>query len=227
LESSDGHTAFAAKMFEWRWMDTVLRQRAREIVRLSGLSHYMPTTGLLLDVGSGSGHVAEAVIRRMPGRRCVVVDPVHRPPRRLADRMSNRTFYAIRGSGERLPFADGQFDGAWLAFVLHHMLPDAQDRMLAEVARVVKPGGAMMLLEDTPGDAFQRRTTLTADRRLNFEPISAPHHYRSAVEWLSALSDHEWALERQSSFIRLFPWATIRAVPHTAFACRRADANLK
>jgi ubiquinone/menaquinone biosynthesis C-methylase UbiE len=207
-------------MMQWGWMDAVLRERARDVLRRSGLSRHLPDQGLLLDLGAGTGHLSEAVMRRMPGRRCVAVDAAYAPPPRLAARMRHREFVAISGDGARLPFADGCFDAAWIGFVLHHMPPDEQLRVLAEAARVIRPGGTLVLLEDTPASAQEWRTTLAADRRLNREPDSAPHHYRSPAEWRSALPEFGFAVEEEVAFTRLFPPATIRRVWHRAFLCR-------
>ncbi len=211
----------------WGWMDTVLRQRARDVLRRSGLSRHLPDHGLLLDVGAGSGHLSEAVLRRMPGRTCIATDLDHVPPPRLAARMRHRDFYALRADGQCLPFADGVFDAAWISFVLHHMAPDRQDRVLASVARVVRPGGALLLLEDTPATPSEYRTTLAADRRLNMESSAAPHHYRSPAEWRAALPHHGWQVQEEVAFTRLLPPATLRPVPHRLFVCcRDAPASL-
>ncbi len=213
---------FLATMMQWGWMDTVLRERARDVLGRSGLSRHLPERGLLLDLGAGTGHLSEAVLRRMPGRCCVAVDAAYAPPARLAARMRHRAFVALSGDGARLPFGDGCFDGGWIGFVLHHMPPDEQLRVLAEAARVVRPGGTLVLLEDTPSGAREWRTTLAADRRLNREPDSAPHHYRSPAEWRSLLPGCGLAVTEEIAFTRLFPPATLRRVAHRAFVCRRA-----
>lgn len=202
------------------WMDALLSHRARDVLSRSGLSRHLPQSGLLLDVGSGTGHLSEAVLRRNPGRRCVSVDPEHAPPRRLAARMAGRAWHPLRADGRRLPFADSCFDGAWLGFVLHHVPPDAQGLVLNEVARVLRPGATLLLLEDTPSDEAERRTTVAADRRLNMEPLSAPHHHRSPEHWRRALPEHGFQVETEVAFTRLFPRATVRRVQHRAFVCR-------
>ena len=55
-----------------------------------------------------------------------------------------------------LPFADGAFDCITCGYVLEHV-PDA--RRLAELARVMVPGGRMLLLttEDSFGGAWTSR----------------------------------------------------------------------
>jgi ubiquinone/menaquinone biosynthesis C-methylase UbiE len=222
----DEHFAHAAvfdRVMRWGWMDWVLRVRARDVLRRSGLSRHLPRTGLLLDLGAGSGHLSEAVLRGHSERRCIGVDPAHVPPPRLARRAEALAFHALRADGQHLPFAEGCFDGAWIGFVLHHMPPDAQERVLDEAARVIRPGGLLVLLEDTPSNTAQYRTTLAADRRLNMELGSAPHHYRTPTDWLKLLPRHGFRLEHEEAFTRLFPPATLRVVHHRAFVCRRAE----
>lgn len=45
----------------------------------------------------------------------------------------------------QLPFAGNTFDKAWSLDVLEHLSPEALDGMLAEAARVLKPGGALFV----------------------------------------------------------------------------------
>jgi SAM-dependent methyltransferase len=217
------HTAFFDRAMRWGWMDWVLRVRARDILRRSGLSRHLPRDGLLLDLGAGSGHLSEAVLRGHAERRCIGVDAAHLPPPLLARRAKALAFHALRADGQHLPFATGCFDGAWIGFVLHHMPPDAQERVLEEAARVIRSGGLLVLLEDTPSNAAEYRTTLAADRRLNMELGAAPHHYRAPADWLRLLPRYGFRLEHEQAFTRLFPPATLRAVHHRAFVCRRAE----
>jgi len=55
-----------------------------------------------------------------------------------------------RGALEALPIDDGQLDVAVLALVLHH-LPDPA-RALAEAARVLQPGGRVLIVDMLPHD---------------------------------------------------------------------------
>jgi SAM-dependent methyltransferase len=150
-----------------------------------------------------------------------MMDPVNSIPRPVARRLSRFACSAIKGSGTHLPFPDATFDGAWAAFVLHHVRFEGQQTILGEVRRVLRPGAVFVLLEDTPANARESETTLRADRRLNSEPDEAPHHYRSPSEWRGGLPGHGFVVEREIPFTRLFPPTTIRAVQHRAFVCRR------
>jgi ArsR family transcriptional regulator len=55
-----------------------------------------------------------------------------------------------RGELEALPIEDGSVDAATMMLVLHHV-PDPA-RALAEAARVLKPGGALILVDMLPHD---------------------------------------------------------------------------
>src|SRR5262249_32676775 len=104
---------------------------------------------------------------------------------------------------------------------LHHMPLEGQKIVLGEIARVLKPAAIFVLLEDTPSTPREADTTLRADRRLNFEPDEAPHHYRSPRQWIADLPLHAFQVENEIAFRRVFPPATFRAVQHRAFVCRR------
>lgn len=51
----------------------------------------------------------------------------------------------LLGDLRKLPFADATFSKAYSLDVLEHLSPDALDGMLAEAARVLKPGGALFV----------------------------------------------------------------------------------
>ena len=204
-------------------LDAVLRWRAADIVRKAQLNRHMPRSGLLLDLGAGLGHLAEAVLGdpAAGGRRCVAVDPAWSPPPPLAARLKRAGegwLRVVNADGSALPFAAGSFDGGWCAFVLHHLTPETQYRVLGEAARVLRTGAPFVLIEDTPAGP----ETLVADRRLNFEDAAAPHHYRSPEEWRAALLRSGLTVTEETAFTAVFPRATVRRVRHRAFVCRRA-----
>jgi demethylmenaquinone methyltransferase/2-methoxy-6-polyprenyl-1,4-benzoquinol methylase len=100
--------------------------------RRRGVAH-LPS-GRILDLGSGTGAAAEV----FGDRDVVALDPV---PEMLAlSPIGER----VVGFGESLPFADGSFDGAFSAYVFRNLvsIPDT----LYEVARVLRPGGALVVV---------------------------------------------------------------------------------
>jgi SAM-dependent methyltransferase len=211
------------RIYRSRWADRLLRRRAADVVRKARLAERLPKAGLLLDVGGGTGHIAAAVLQDSPARRCVTAD-LWLPSLRMQNRLAARNSRVVAASATRLPFMDAAFDGAWLAFVLHHLLPEAQAAALTEASRVLRPGGTFVLIEDTPSSAREAATVLAADRLLNCETAAAPHHYRSPEGWRSALAAHGLAVVEEIAFSRVFPPMTLRRVPHRAFICRRAPS---
>lgn len=71
--------------------------------------------------------------------------------RRLGDRAGVR-----RGDATRMPFDDGSFDVVVSLTMLHH-LPDAaaQDRVLGECRRVLRPGGVLVGSDSRPSVLFR------------------------------------------------------------------------
>ncbi len=187
--------------------DILLRQRARTVFYRAGLFRHLPLTGLMLELGAGTGHLGEAVLRRMPSRQCVMVDPVQTPPRRLTRRMVTRDFCAARANAAMLPFAQARFDAAWASFALQRLTPAAQEQAVAELARVVRPGGTLVLVEDVLHDAGSGTQN---------------GHYRSAAEWRALLSRCGWLQRDEIAVTWLFPPARLWPMRHRAFVCRRA-----
>lgn len=101
----------------------------------------------VLDVGTGEGQLARVAAGLTPAPGLVVgVDPT-RPHLEEARRRGGPPRYA-RAVAERLPFADGSFDAALVCLVLEHV-PDHRPA-IAEIARVLGPGGRLLLLLNHP-----------------------------------------------------------------------------
>jgi SAM-dependent methyltransferase len=104
--------------------DAVMERRARRLVDQVGA--WLPMAGPVLDLGSGTGHLA-ARLERVKGLGVVGADVsdihvVGRPPVLIADGL--------------LPFGAGTFSAALLVFMLHY--PNDPAGVLIEVARVTR-----------------------------------------------------------------------------------------
>ena len=82
-----------------------------------------------------------------------------------------------RGELDQLPIEDGELDGVVIGMVLHH-LPDL-DRPLAEMLRVLRPGGTATALELAPHKEGWMRTEL-GDRHLGLEAADVMTAFRRA-----------------------------------------------
>ena len=102
----------------------------------------------VLDVASGSGDLAKALVRRVaPGGEVWLTDVNHRMLQRGRDRLldSGALAPAVQCDAERLPFAAGYFDCVSVGFGLRNMT--RKDAALEEMVRVLKPGGRLLVLE--------------------------------------------------------------------------------
>lgn len=103
--------------------------------RMTAIEH-LPS-GLVLDLGSGTGAAGEAF-----GERIVVaLDPV--VDMLLLSPLTRR----VAGVGEALPFDDDSFDGVFSAFVFRNL--ESVSATLGEIRRVLRPGGRVAVVDLT------------------------------------------------------------------------------
>lgn len=103
----------------------------------------------VLDIGCGTGTLAVAIKRRHPRIDIVGLDP---DPKALAiaRRKISRARVAVRferGFADALPFGDASFDRVFSSMMFHHLKRDERPRVLAEIRRVLKPGGSLEFLD--------------------------------------------------------------------------------
>lgn len=106
----------------------------------------------LLDIGCGTGTLALMAQRRYPDAEVVGVDgdPVILD---IARRKAAREGVALpfdEGMSYALPYPDASFDAVTSMLMLHHLTHDQQARTLAEVWRVLRPGGRFVIADLAP-----------------------------------------------------------------------------
>ena len=97
----------------------------------------------VLDVGTGEGQVARVATG---AARVVGVDPA-RAQLEVARRRGGHPRY-VRAEATGLPFPDGSFDAVLACLVFEHI--EAVDGAIAEVGRVLRPGGRFLFFLNHP-----------------------------------------------------------------------------
>ncbi len=105
----------------------------------------------ILDLGCGTGELTRRVARHFPTATVVGVDfttaMLAAARRRTAGAAGRERIAYGRATAMRLPFPDGSFDLATNAFLARNLLD--LDAALAEMRRVLRPGGVLLTLEIT------------------------------------------------------------------------------
>ena len=123
-----------------------LRKRTRFVVE-----HCPRGDGL--DVGCGTGALAARLAGE--GYRMSGVDPSEGMLDVLRER--SPAVEAVQASGTELPFGDGSFDLVLTVAVMHHIAAPAEvARTLAEMVRVARPGGRILVWDHNPRNPYWR-----------------------------------------------------------------------
>jgi ubiquinone/menaquinone biosynthesis C-methylase UbiE len=157
----------------------------------------------VLEIGCGSGKLSGAVAAGgVPD-----VWGIDASPYQLL--LALRRFPGIKfvhGVAERTPFADGRFDGIAVCFVFHELPTEIQDAVLAEMHRLLRPGGRIVISEPSP-EQLHNRSFVSLWRRHGWrgvyfrmlatfvtEPYVEQWHARDIAAWAA---QHRFAVEKQ------------------------------
>jgi SAM-dependent methyltransferase len=98
----------------------------------------------VLEIGPGPGMATDLLRARLTKLTAVEVDD--RLAGTLATRLAGTNVEVVNADGTDMPFGDGRFTGAVSFTMLHHVpTGDLQDLLLSEVARVLAPGGVLVV----------------------------------------------------------------------------------
>lgn len=114
----------------------------RSVGRLSYIARLLEPGTSVLNIGVGNGALEAFALER--GVEAWSLDPSERAIERLKERLPAMRERAFAGVAQAMPFPDAEFDAVVLSEVLEHLEPDVFDKSVAEVARVLKPGGCMI-----------------------------------------------------------------------------------
>ena len=104
-----------------------------------------------IDVGAGTGILAERLAET--GMEVVALDPFPGMLEQLRRRRPGMP--TVVAHGEAIPFPNDRFDLAYSVAVMHHIAdPDTVRRTLAEMVRVTRPGGRIVVWDHNPRNPY-------------------------------------------------------------------------
>jgi SAM-dependent methyltransferase len=164
----------------------------------------------VLDVGCGSADIALALVRDAERRgAALAVTCLDRSVQMLdiarVHTGGHPALTFVEADGERLPFADGQFDVVLCNLALHHFEPDAAVRLLRELRRVARRSPLVSDLRRSPAAFAGALLFAYATSRNRFTRHDAPLSVRRAYTPSEALALARHAGWR-SPAVRLAPF---------------------
>ena len=144
---------------------------------------------VILDFGCGPGRFTPD-LAKLIGGRAIGVDPMA-ALLDVAPKAPDVEYHVIHGG--RIPLQDASVDVAWVALVLIGITdPRALERAVAELERVLRPGGLLFLIENTheredlPHLIF--RSIAEYQQLLSWARLEHLHDYYDAGERISVLA---------------------------------------
>ena len=155
--------------------------------------------GRVLDVGAGSGRAAVGVLIARPHVTATGVDIYsgywgidgNTPERFMANAriagVADRAAARV-GDMRQLPFGDGEFDAVVSSYAIDHLPRAERPKAIAEVARVLTPGGEFLLMIIR----VDWRTWLVS-------PLLAHHPSQNPELWRELLQQHGFSVEEEGT----------------------------
>jgi len=167
----------------------------RRVGKLAGnFAHHIPAEARVLDVGTGDGTLADAILKL---RRDIEIVGTEVTPR------ANCAIEVTPFDGARLPFDDLSFDAVMFSDVLHHTADPMV--LLLEATRTAR---CCLVIKDHLLKGLLAGPTLRfMDRVGNCRHgVPVPGNYWSEPQWSSAFSRLKLRVHARETCLGLYPW---------------------
>jgi ubiquinone/menaquinone biosynthesis C-methylase UbiE len=168
-----------------------------EVVDIAGLA----STASVLELGAGTGKLTRLLVPVF--RRVVAIEPAEAMRRLLVSLCPDAE--ALEASAEDIPLADGSVDAVFAAEAFHRF---EADRALAEIARVLRPRGVLVLMWNLPAgttepsigavEQFLEQHGLPSRAEVGYDPLDLNSTRYESGEWRSALAKSPFENLRQA-----------------------------
>ncbi len=184
---------------------------------LQEIGQYLPREGRILDLGCGFGLFSLYFALDAPTRDISGVDldaDRIRAAKRCASRLGVENVHYTASNALDWRGA-GQFDAIFMLDLIHHLPRDQVVGFLERVARLLAPGGVLLLKDVSDRPYYKKLFTLALDRLMvGFEPV----HYWAPAE-LSALVESLGFSVKRHTINDFLPY------PHILYVCSRTAAS--
>ena len=187
---------------------TILRQRF-----LDEIGQYLPTTGVVLDIGCGFGLFSLYYAATGRGRLLRGVD-LNRRRIALARRAARRLHLdnvSYEEADARDFKGDSEVAAAYMLDIVHHVTPASVPPLLRQLHRAVMPGGTLLVKDVDTRPAPKRWFTWALDKLMD---PRAPVRYWPADELSGALETAGFTVRRHL-MVDVLPY------PHILYVCTR------
>jgi len=182
-----------------------------------GMARSLAGCDAVLDVGCGGGASTEALVEQDIGE-VWGLDPSPYLLRHAHLRVPHARF--VQGLAEDTGFEDERFDGVACCFVFHEIPPPAADRALDELARILRAGGRLAIVEPSPEQyrLGALRLALRHGPRAVYFRLLARALYEPFVDAWHRRDTHAWLAERGFEVLE-----DRAGIPVRTILCRRAE----
>jgi ubiquinone/menaquinone biosynthesis C-methylase UbiE len=131
----------------------------------------------VLEVGAGPGLTTDVLRERVPKLTAIEID--HDLAEALSARLAGTNVTVVEADATKMPLEDDRFSAATCFTMLHHVpTTELQDRMLAEMCRVLRPGGILVGSDVIPNDTLD--VFHDGDIYLPCDPAQMPDRLKAA-----------------------------------------------
>lgn len=200
----------------------------RTVVRMADrVAERINRGGRVLDMGSGYGGAARYLAERFG---CSVValnlsEAENSRCRELNERQGlGERIAVVDGSFEEVPAEDESFDLVWSQDALLHS--GRRDRVIAEVARILKPGGRFVFTDPMQADVCPEGVLQPILDRIHLSSLGSPQFYRAACrhQGLSEIGFEEATTQLVNHYRRVFEETCAR---HDELAAEVSEAYIE
>jgi SAM-dependent methyltransferase len=151
----------------------------------------VPPTATVLDLGAGTGKLTRLLVSAF--EQVVAVEPSE-GMRRLLERLCPQA-KVLAGTAQEIPLADSSVEVVFAAEAFHWF---CNERSLAEIARVLRPGGALVLMWNLPAGPTEPSIAaveeLLSERapdqdEVSYDPLDLDGPQYTSGEWRQAFTD--------------------------------------